>query len=140
MVRSITDVDVDQVNIVVGVPALTRVKDNGTVKGTGLRYKIQIQYNGDSDFVDVPRLIGSTDDVDNDGYLGDGNFQIDGYTPDLFQRSHVITLDTKTTNADGNIVNNTAKYPVNIRIIRTSQEVRDDDKPLPTSLSAALIN
>ena len=127
--------DVDQVNIVVGVPALTRVKDNGTVKGTGLRYKIQIQYNGDSDFVDVPRLIGSTDDVDNDGYLGDGNFQIDGYTPDLFQRSHVITLDTKTTNADGNIVNNTAaKYPVNIRIIRTSQEVRDDDETITDKL------
>ena len=48
VVRTITDVDVDQVNITVGVPALTRVKDNGTVKGLALRYKIQIQYNGDS--------------------------------------------------------------------------------------------
>ena len=134
VVRSITDVDVDQVNIVVGVPALTRVKDNGTVKGSGVRYKIQIQYNGDSGFIDVPRLIGSTDDVDNDGYLGDGNFQIDGYTPDLFQRSHVFPLETKITNSDGNIVNNPAKYPVNIRIIRTSQEVRDDDETITDKL------
>ena len=48
--------------------------------------------------------------VDNEGYLGDGNFQIKGYTPDLFQRTHEIVLDTKTT-AIGNIVNDTEKYP-----------------------------
>ena len=97
VVRTITDTDVDKVNITVGVPALTRVKDNGTVRGLALRYKIQIQYNGDSEFTNVP-IPGSTDDVDNEGYLGDGNFQIDGYTPDLYQRTHEITLDTKTTN------------------------------------------
>jgi predicted phage tail protein len=133
VVRSISDADVDQVNIVVGVPALTRVKDNGTVKGTGVRYKIQIQYNGDSGFVNVP-ISGSTDEVDNEGDLGDGNFQIDGYTPDLFQRTHTITLATKTTNSDGNIVNNTAKYPVNIRVIRTSQEVRGDEDTIQDTL------
>ena len=126
VVRTITDVDVDQVNITVGVPALTRVKDNGTVKGLALRYKIQIQYNGDSGFTNAP-ITGSTDDLDNEGYLGDGNFQIDGYTPDLFQRTHVIPLDTKTT-VSGNIVNNSNKYPVNIRVVRTSQSVRDFDK------------
>ena len=124
--RTITDADVDQVNITVGVPALTRVKDNGTVKGTEFRYKIQIKYNGDSDFADVP-LEGSTDTIENEGYLGDGNFQIEGYTPDLYQRTHTLTLDTKTTNAEGNIVNNTAKYPVEIRVIRTTQEVRGSE-------------
>ncbi len=132
VVRTITDVDVDQVNITVGVPALTRVKDNGTVKGLALRYKIQIQYNGDSGFTNVP-ITGSTDDVDNEGYLGDGNFQIDGYTPDLFQRTHVIPLDTKTT-VSGNIVNNSNKYPVNIRIIRTSQSVRPADETISDTL------
>ncbi len=132
VVRTITDVDVDQVNITVGVPALTRVKDNGTVRGLALRYKIQIQYNGDSGFTNVP-ITGSTDDVDNDGYLGDGNFQIDGYTPDLFLRTPFIPLDTKTT-VSGNIVNNSNKQPVNIRIIRTSQSVRPADETISDTL------
>ena len=133
VVRTITDTDVDKVNITVGVPALTRVKDNGTVKGLALRYKIQIQYNGDSDFTNVP-IPGSTDDVDNEGYLGDGNFQIDGYTPDLYQRTHEITLDTKTTNAQSLIVNDTTKYPINIRVVRTSQSVRPADETLADDL------
>ena len=132
VVKTITDVDVDQVNITVGVPALTRVKDNGTVKGLALRYKIQIQYNGDSGFTNVP-ITGSTDDVDNEGYLGDGNFQVDGYTPDLFQRTHVIPLNTKTT-VSGNIVNNPNKYPVSIRVIRTSQSVRPTSETLNDTL------
>ena len=122
--RTITDVDIDQVNITVGVPSLQRVKESGDVKGLALRYKIQIQYNGDSGFTNVP-IEGSNDTVDNEGYLGDGNFQINGFTPDLYQRTHPIVLDTKTTNADGNIVNDTTKYPINIRVIRTSQSVRN---------------
>ena len=109
--KTITDVDVDQVNITVGVPVFAKSsKTTGDVKGLALRYKIQIQYNGDSGFTNVP-IEGSTDTVDNEGYLGNGNFQINGYTPDLFQRTHPIVLDTKTTNADGNIVNDTTKYP-----------------------------
>ena len=124
--RTITDVDVDQVNITVGVPALSRVKhDTGTIKGTALRYKIQIQYNGDSDFTNVP-LEGSVDKVNNEGSLGNGNFQINGYTPDLFQRTHEIELDTKTT-VNGNLVNDSTKYPVSIRVIRTTQQIRKDD-------------
>ena len=124
--RTITDVDVDQVNITVGVPALSRVKnDTGTIKGTALRYKIQIQYNGDSDFTNVP-LEGSVDKVNNEGSLGNGNFQINGYTPDLFQRTHEIELDTKTT-VNGNLVNDSTKYPVSIRVIRTTQHIREGD-------------
>ena len=131
--KTITDVDIDQVNITVGVPSLQRVKDTGDVKGLALRYKIQIQYNGDSGFTNVP-IEGSTDTVDNEGYLGDGNFQINGFTPDLYQRTHPIVLDTKTTNADGNIVNDTTKYPINIRVIRTSQSVRPDSETLSDTL------
>ena len=41
-----------------------------------------------------------------------------------------IVLDTKTTNADGNIVNDTTKYPINIRVIRTSQSVRPDSETI----------
>ena len=122
--KTITDVDVDQVNLIVGLPALQRFKENGDQKGSAVRYKIQIQYNGDSGFSNIPAE-GSTDEVGDDGYLGDGNYQIDGFTPDLFQKTHFVVLDTKTTNADGNIVNDTSKYPVNIRIIRTSQQVSD---------------
>ena len=124
--RTITDVDVDQVNITVGVPALSRVKhDTGTIKGAALRYKIQIQYNGDSGFTNVP-ITGSTDKVNNDGNLGDGNFQIRGYTPDLFQRTHEIKFTAKKT-VNGIEVNDPDKYPINIRVIRTTNQIRKDD-------------
>ncbi len=106
--KTITDVDVDQVNLIVGLPALQRFKENGDQKGSAVRYKIQIQYNGDSGFSNIPEE-GSTDEVGDDGYLGDGNYQIDGFTPDLFQKTHFVVLNTKTTNADGNIVNDTSK-------------------------------
>ena len=48
----------------------------------------------------------------------------------MYQRTHAIVLDTKTTNADGNIVNDTTKYPINIRVIRTSQSVRPDSETI----------
>ena len=124
--RTITDVDVDQVNITVGVPALSRAKhDTGTIKGSALRYKIQIQYNGDSDFTNVP-VEGSVDRVNNEGQLGNGNFQIKGYTPDLFQRTHEIKFTAKKT-VNGIEVNDPDKYPINIRVIRTTNQIRKDD-------------
>ena len=45
--KTITDVDVDQVNITVGSVFDRVAKKDGDVKGLALRYKIQIQYNGD---------------------------------------------------------------------------------------------
>nr|BAR36048.1 phage tail protein [uncultured Mediterranean phage uvMED] len=122
----ITDIDIDQVNVTVGVPALRRVKENGTIKGSVVRYKIQIEYNANNNpspavangYNDVPM----PGDSDKGGtYLGDGNFEINGHTPDLYQETKVVVLDPAKT-ADAN------NFPINIRVIRTSQEVRDLDK------------
>ena len=132
--RTITDVDVDQVNITVGVPALRVVTKKGKVEGSMLRYSIQIQYNGDSGFTNVP-LIGSTDTTSfNEGQLGNGVFQIDGYTPDLFQRTHEIPLNATTTAANGNIINDSSKYPINIRVVRISQQLRPESHTITDDL------
>ena len=99
-----------------------------------LRYSIQIQYNGDSGFTNVP-LIGSTDTTSfNEGQLGNGVFQIDGYTPDLFQRTHEIPLNATTTAANGNIINDSSKYPINIRVVRISQQLRPESHTITDDL------
>ena len=116
--QQITDTDVDQVNVTVGVNALSRFKENGEIKGSIVRYKIQIQYNDGGGYSDVP-LAGSYDK--NGVYLGDGNFEIRGYTPDLYQETRPIVFNTAKTSDPSN-------FPINIRVIRTSQEVRDFSK------------
>ncbi|REJ66076.1 MAG: host specificity protein J [Proteobacteria bacterium] len=116
--QQITDADVDQVNVTVGVNALSRFKENGEIKGSIVRYKIQIQYNDGGGYSDVP-LAGSYDK--NGVYLGDGNFEIRGYTPDLYQETRAIVFNTAKTSDPNN-------FPINIRVIRTSQEVRDFSK------------
>jgi predicted phage tail protein len=118
LTQQITDADVDQVNVTVGVNALSRFKENGEIKGSIVRYKIQIQYNDGGGYSDVP-LAGDSDK--NGVYLGDGNFEIRGYTPDLYQETRAIVLDTAKTSDPSN-------FPINIRVIRTSQEVRDFTK------------
>ncbi len=118
LTQQITDADVDQVNVTIGVNALSRFKENGEIKGSIVRYKIQIQYNDGGGYSDVP-LAGDSDK--NGVYLGDGNFEIRGYTPDLYQETKAIVLDVNKTSDPSN-------FPVNIRVIRTSQEVRDFTK------------
>jgi len=95
--RQITDTDVNQVRLTIGSPSITRNKKNGDVKGVKIKYKIQIQYNGG-------------------GYQTlEDEVTIEGFTPDLYQRRHVIILDP-----DGS-------FPVDIRVIRTRQEYYDKD-------------
>jgi predicted phage tail protein len=118
LTQQITDADVDQVNVTVGVNQLSRFKENGEIKGSIVRYKIQIQYNDGGGYSDVP-LAGDSDK--NGVYLGDGNFEIRGYTPDLYQETKAIVFDVNKTSDPSN-------FPINIRVIRTSQEVRDFTK------------
>jgi len=95
--RQITDTDVNQVRLTIGSPSITRNKKNGDVKGVKIRYKIQIQYNGG-------------------GYQTlEDQVTIEGFTPDLYQRRHVIILDPA------------GSFPVDIRVIRTRQEYFDSD-------------
>jgi|MDSZ01.3.fsa_nt_gb predicted phage tail protein len=116
--QQITDVDVDQINVTIGVNSLSRFTEKGEIKGSIIRYKIQVQYNDGGGYVDYPMA----GDYDEGGrYLGDGNFEIVGYTPDLYQETKALVLDATKTSDPSN-------FPVNIRVIRTSQEVRDFTK------------
>jgi predicted phage tail protein len=106
--RQITDTDVDSVRVTVGSPALTRQKKaTGTLKSLRVEYKIEVQYNsGGFNAVDFGDYTGKD-------YLGNGKFKIDGYTPDLYQRVHLINL--------------TGDFPVDIRITRTYLLNQPDD-------------
>jgi predicted phage tail protein len=106
--RQITDTDVTSVRVTIGSPALTRQKEStGTLKGIRVDYKIEIQYNSGG-FNPV-----GFGDYTGDDYLGNGNFRLDGYTPDLYQRVHLINID--------------GAFPVDIRITRTFLLNEPDD-------------
>ena len=106
--RQITDTDVTSVRVTVGSPALTRQKKaTGTLKSLRVEYKIEVQYNsGGFNPVDFG-------DYTGDDYLGNGKFKLFGYTPDLYQRTHLINI--------------TGDFPVDIRITRTYLLNEPDD-------------
>ena len=106
--RQITDTDVTSIRVTIGSPALTRQKKStGTLKGIRVDYKIEVQYNsGGFNPVDFG-------DYTGDNYLGNGNFRLDGYTPDLYQRVHLINI--------------TGAFPVDVRITRTFLLNQPDD-------------
>jgi predicted phage tail protein len=106
--RQITDTDVTSVRVTVGSPALTRQKKaTGTLKSLRVEYKIEVQYNsGGYNPVDFG-------DYTGDDYLGNGKFKLFGYTPDLYQRTHLINI--------------TGDFPVDIRITRTYLLNEPDD-------------
>ena len=97
--RTITDTNVTAVRITVGTPALQKITKKGDQRGTFIKFKVEVDYNGGG-FEDIP---GAPIE----------SFKIDGRTPDLYQR--VINFPI------------TGDFPVTIRITRTSQEVREDD-------------
>lgn len=71
--RTITDTDVDRVNVTLTFPALQQVTADGDIRGTEVNYLIRVAYNG-GDYTTV---------VDN---------IIKGRTGDAYQRSHSIPL------------------------------------------------
>jgi predicted phage tail protein len=95
--RQITDTDVNQIRVTVGSPAISKFKKNGDVDGVKIKYKIEVRYSG-----------GSFQQVDSEHV-------IDGFTPDLYQRRHLIVLDPDES------------FPVDIRLTRTFQRYDDDD-------------
>ena len=116
--RQITDTDVTSVRITVGSPSMTVAKDDGRVRGVLITYKVEIQYQGDGyNPVDFNSSAGAYKNYNS--YLGDGEFNLHGYTPDLYQRRHLITLDEDKINAG-------TAFPVDIRVTRTGHEFHED--------------
>ena len=106
--RQITDSDVTSVRLTIGSPALTRQKGStGTLKEIFVEYKIEIQYNG------TGFNVVNFGDTEDNVYKGDGVFFIRGYSPDLYQRRHLIPLD--------------GDFPVDIRVTRIYRANRPDD-------------
>ena len=95
--RQITDTDVNQIRVTVGSPAISKFKKNGDVDGVKIKYKIEIRYSG-----------GSFQQVGQE-------HTIDGFTPDLYQRRHVVIVDPA------------GAFPIDIRLTRTFQRYDDDD-------------
>ena len=71
--RQITDTETDRVRITISIPSLQRVEDDGDVRGTSVRIKIQLQLNGGG-FAD------SFDDT------------ITGKTSGGFQKDYVVAM------------------------------------------------
>ena len=112
--RQITDIDVTSVRITVGSPSMTVAKDDGRVRGVMIHYKVEIQYQGNGY---NPVDFGDFDNYSS--YLGNGEFKLQGYSPDLYQRRHLIVFDEDKINAE-------TAFPVDIRVTRIGHEFHDD--------------
>ena len=112
--RQITDTDVTSVRLTIGSPAMTVSKDDGRLRGVRIDYSIEIQYQGDGynrvDFGDYD---------EKNVYLGNGRFTHIGFSPDLYQRKHLINLDAAKIQAG-------TAFPVDIRVTSLGKEFNSD--------------
>ena len=74
LTRTITDTSVDAVRVTISIPTLQVLQDDGDIRGTDVRLKIRIQYNGG----------GYTDAIDD---------TIRGRTSQLYQKQYTVELD-----------------------------------------------
>ncbi len=112
--RQITDTDVTSVRLTIGSPAMTVSKDDGRLRGVRIDYSIEIQYqNGGYNRVDF----GDYDE--KNVYLGNGRFTHIGFSPDLYQRKHLINLDAAKIQAG-------TAFPVDIRVTSLGKEFNSD--------------
>ena len=91
-VVTITDSDVDAVKVIISVPSLQRLTDEGDIYGTEIELKIEVQYQGGSY---------STKVSGNEG-------KIKGRTGDLYKKEYLIRLD--------------GTFPVNIKVSRITDD------------------
>ncbi len=106
--------DVTSVRLTIGSPAMTVSKDDGRLRGVRIDYSIEIQYQGGGynrvDFGDYD---------EKNVYLGNGRFTHIGFSPDLYQRKHLINLDAAKIQAG-------TAFPVDIRVTSLGKEFNSD--------------
>lgn len=73
VVRTITDTDVDRVRVTVQFPQLQNVESDGDIRGTTVKFKVQVQYNGG-------------------GYNQVKNVEVKGKSSSSYQRDIMLTL------------------------------------------------
>lgn len=91
---TISDPSVDQVQFLISVPTLQKIKNNGDTLGTQFKFKIQRAVAGGS-YIDV---LGET--------------TIKGRTADLYQKQYAFNLGTL----------NESHFPVQFKVLRTSND------------------
>ncbi|NCA23847.1 MAG: host specificity protein J, partial [Betaproteobacteria bacterium] len=91
--RTITDTNVDQVRLLITVPQLQEIKNNGDIVGSEVQFRIEVQYNG-----------GGFNAVITD--------TITGRTSDQYQRDYRIDLRSQNPNS----------FPVDIRLRRLTDD------------------
>ena len=114
VVRQITDTDVTSVRLTIGSPAMTVSKESGKLRGVRIDYTIEIQYQGGG-----YNRIEAGDDDEKGNYLGNGRFIHIGFSPDLYQRKHLINLDEEKIQAG-------TAFPVDIRVTSAGKEFNRD--------------
>ena len=90
---NITDPSVDQVQFLISVPSLQKIKNNGDTEGTEFTFKFQKSVNN-----------GAFSDFAINGEVGQ---KIKGRTADLYQKQYVFDISADT-------------FPVRFKVIRTS--------------------
>ena len=90
---NITDSSVDQVQFLISVPSLQKIKNNGDTEGTEFTFKFQKSVNNGA-FVDF-------------AINGEAGQKIKGRTADLYQKQYVFDISADT-------------FPVRFKVIRTS--------------------
>ena len=88
----ITDSDVDAVKVIISVPQLQQISDEGDIYGTSIELEIAVQYSGGSYSNKVSGLTG----------------RITGRTGDLYQKEYLINLD--------------GAFPVNVKVSRVTAD------------------
>ena len=91
-VVQISDTDVDAVKVIISIPALQELNDDGDIVGRSVKFEIAVQYSG-----------GSYSNV-----VSGNNGTISGRTGDLYEKEFLINLS-------GN-------FPVNIKVTRITED------------------
>ena len=112
--RQITDTDVTSVRLTIGSPQMTVSKDDGRLRGVRIDYSIEIQYQGGGF-----NVVNFGDHDEKNNFLGNGRFTHIGFSPDLYQRRHLIVFDEAKIQAG-------TAFPVDIRITSLGKEFNSD--------------
>lgn len=110
LIRQITDSDVDLVRVTIQIPSLVKIEDDGDIKGTKVKLRFDIQYNGGG----YTKLRDDTISGKSSGpYQRDYEFEIDGAFPVDIKVTRI------TDDSDSSKLSNSTKWSSYTQIVTT---------------------